>query len=105
MPNNNEIRPTDKAAFDVFDVYNCFPKDATVVVLFLGMVSVNYWNLTKIFRVVWQRAPTLCSRLRGALLKGPRFWSTNIDIHWENPRLLVHPMIIPQTIRAVPILL
>jgi hypothetical protein len=70
-------------------IYNYFPEDTTVAVLFMGMVSINYWNLINVFREVWQQVSTLCSRLRGGLLKDPGFWSKNIDIHWENPYLYV----------------
>jgi hypothetical protein len=53
----------------------------------MRMVSINYWNLINVFREVWQKVSTLCSRLRGELLKGPSLWSKNIDIHWETPYL------------------
>jgi hypothetical protein len=78
MPNNNEIRPTEKAGLkdiiisrlDPHCAYRCFPEDTAHAILFRDALSMTYRNLIKIVKSRFQENRHYVSY---SLFEGPYF--------------------------------
>jgi hypothetical protein len=57
-------------------MYHYFPEDTTHGVIFRDMILINYLNLNKIIRAIFEKITILYF---GAHLKGPYFWSWNVQ--------------------------